>query len=111
MKVIPSVILTVSLFDDRLLTYNFSVEFRNVYFWVDSNADVDHKDKNQRTALMNSAAKNRVDVVQALLSAKCSVDLEDEFNETALNFASRKINVELIRLLSNVNRLNFSKHN
>lgn len=62
-------------------------------------ADVNAKDRDDRTALMYASRKGRVEVVRALLAAKADVNAKDKDGSTALMWASVGGHVEVVRAL------------
>ncbi|MEA2111942.1 MAG: ankyrin repeat domain-containing protein [Campylobacterota bacterium] len=70
-------------------------------------ANVDHADKNGRTALMLCSTMQRMDAINILLKHYCDVNLVDNFEWTALMFSCYYNNYSLAKLLleygSNIN--------
>ena len=62
-------------------------------------ADVNAKDNNGETALIEAASTGHTETVQALLDAGADVDAEGVFEMTALMWAKRKDHTEIVELL------------
>lgn len=62
-------------------------------------ADVNHKDENNRTALMLAAFDGHTATVQALLGAGATVDVQDMMGRTALMYSASGPNPETVALL------------
>ncbi len=66
---------------------------------LDAGADVNAKDNNGETALIQAASTGHTETVQALLDAGADVDAEGAFEMTALMWAKRKGHTEIVELL------------
>ena len=62
-------------------------------------AGVDAADNFRRTALMNAALYNNVELVKALIERKANLNLQDKIGYTALHFAAQEAYPEVVKLL------------
>ncbi len=72
---------------------------------LNQGADVDHRDRNGRTALTSASLNNYVDIVKLLIEKGADVNFKTELRLTALMVASKYGHTEIVRLLieSNAN--------
>ncbi len=66
---------------------------------IKDGANIEKKDGDGNTALMNASANGHVKVVKALLDAGAEVDEKDKWNGTALMYASANGHVEVAKAL------------
>jgi ankyrin repeat protein len=60
---------------------------------------VDAADNFNRTALMNAALYNNLELVQELIKRKANLDLQDKIGYTALHFAAQEAHVDMVKML------------
>ena len=67
---------------------------------IKTGVDINIRDDQGRTFLMNAAIKGDKDLVKLLIKAEANVNARDIYGRTALNFASdRDLNKEVVKLL------------
>ena len=66
---------------------------------IEADANVDAKERDGQTALMNASVEGRVGVVEVLLSAKADVNAEDDQGFTALMSASLGGHADVVEVL------------
>ena len=98
------------------MTNNINDE--NLFFWIQEKKDevvkkylsekgIDRKDKEQRTALINSAFYNNVNLLEWLLDNGADINMQDAIGFSALHFACQEGHLESVIILlkrkSNIN--------
>src|SRR5262249_51358161 len=79
-------ILTIAVFQDDIAMVNMLLQMSGV--------NIDARDNWNRTALMQAARFGNKEIIQALLNAGANPDLEDDFKDTATDFAISNNHVE-----------------
>lgn len=71
-----------------------------VELFLKHNADVNHQDCGNRTALMGAAGKNHLKIAELLLKHKADINQQETTGWTALTHAVQNDHLEMVRLLA-----------
>lgn len=64
-----------------------------------SEVDIDIRDPEQRTALINAAFYNNIDLLQWLIEKSANINAQDSIGFTALHFACQERHIESVKML------------
>ena len=70
-----------------------------VKYLIQTGVDLEARNENQRTPLIQACIKNRADIVETLLQARACVNSHDSAQRTALYYALMKDNKEIVGML------------
>jgi ankyrin repeat protein len=89
-------------FDCSYTDLHFASEhghFQNVEFLIEKGAEIDAKDKSEKTALHLASEKGYFEVVKSLVEKEADINAKDKNEKPALHFASEKGNLEIVKNL------------
>lgn len=66
---------------------------------IASGEDIEARDRDKRTPLINAAADNKIEMVKLLLQSGADINAQDYIGYTALHFAAQNNYLELAKLL------------
>ncbi|CAD6197166.1 unnamed protein product [Caenorhabditis auriculariae] len=66
---------------------------------LEAGADIEARDKNEKTALLHATTMNDVEIIQLLLQRNADSNVEDDVGETPLSMAARNANYPVLGLL------------